>query len=123
MSNYEEENDPLEKIFKMVNARNKAHEKMHAEFKKQSEENEKKIMMQLWADIDNNTESYYQAFQTVTVYTMILRTLRKKFRNIPPNMRMTIAKALSEQMQDDATLDIKIEEMRLEFEKEIEQND
>jgi hypothetical protein len=123
MSDYEDSQNPLEKIVRIIEAKNKVMHKMHAENKKQSEENEKKIMMQLWADIDNNTESYYQAFQTVMAYSIMIKTFRKKVMLIPPNMRPIIAKALSEQMQDDAQLDLKIEEMRLEFEKEMEKND
>jgi hypothetical protein len=108
--------EEIKAVIKMLNDRKKLDDEIKEEAEKSTEENEKKIMMNLWSDIDNNTESYAYAFQAITGYTIMVKSFRKKMKYVHPSVRSIIANAFIKQIQEDIEFTTRIDSIREKFE-------
>lgn len=114
-----EEIDPIHKMMELMRFHNNAEEKMRAIAKKEQENAERQIMMDLWGWLSNNTETYSEAFDAVADYTKALKATRKHIPGRSHAITIRLAEALAAQVALDSELYRKMEEASEELQKNM----
>lgn len=112
----EEHINPFEKMMKIMKHHEETGRKMSEASKSEKEKAEREIMMNLWAWLGNNTETYDEAFLGAHAYKKGLYAIREVILDMPHSVMVPVIRAFSAQMALDADMIEKMQKVADEME-------
>ena len=103
-------------LFQGMNSKLELQQKLATFMEKDSNHAENNVLMPLWQDIGDNTETYWQAMQAATSLVKAMRAVRKALRHHRPSVKIKLFEALSQLMALDATTTQNLERIKQEHE-------